>query len=66
MIHFLVVILFDSLGGSDSVVVHLDGGHADRPRPFLDSFAGGGEDDPLLNGDSLFLLLPPQSSLRWS
>ena len=57
---------FDSLSGSDSVVVPQDGGHGDCPSPVLDLIAGGGEDDPLLSGDSLSLLLPPKSSLHWS
>ena len=67
MIHFLAVIptfyLFlpsrpsDSLGGGDSVVIPLDGGHGDCP---------GGKDDPLLSGVSLFLSLAPQLSLQWS
>ena len=58
-----------SLGGpsdSDRVVTPLDGGHDDRPVLVPDSAAGGGEDDPLLSGDSLFLSLRPQLSLHWS
>ena len=73
MIRFLVVIPpfylshpnrpADSLGGGDNVVIPLDGGHGDHPGPVIYSVADGGEDDPLLSGDSLFLSLPPQSSL---
>ena len=47
------------LGGGDSVVVPLDGDRADLPGPVLNLVAGGGEDDPLHSGDSLFLTLPP-------
>ena len=54
------------LGGGDSIVVPLVGVSGNRPSPVLDLVAGVGEDDPLLSGDSLFLSLPPQSSLLWS
>ena len=53
---------FDSLGDGDSIVVHLNGGHGDRPGQVPDLVAGGGEDDPLLKGDLLFSSLPPQPS----
>ena len=49
---------FNSLGDGDSIIVPLDGGHGDRPGQVPDLVAGGGEDDPLLKGDSLFLSLP--------
>ena len=49
---------FDSLGDDDSVVLPLDEGYRDRPGQVPDLVAGGGEDDPLLKGDLLFLSLP--------
>ena len=66
MICFLVRIPPFYLFHGDRVVAPLDGGHGDRPGPIAVSAAGGGEDDLLLSGDSLFLLLTPQLSLHWS
>ena len=56
---FLSLLPQSSLGGpGDLVCAPLDEGHGDRPGPVPELAAGGGRDDPLLSGDSLFLSLP--------
>jgi hypothetical protein len=69
MIHFLKVICcfylsprlsWGDVDDSDSVVVPLGRGHADRTGQVLGMFAGGREDDPPLNCDVLVYISPTQ------
>ena len=54
------LVLYWRPGSGDSVVVPLDVGRGYLPGPVLNLDAGGGNDNPLLSGDSLYPTPPSQ------